>query len=44
MSTMKRNRHAPEQSDRKVRQGEPMLGSGSDLTQMLRYLGIIESP
>ena len=43
MTTMKRNRHTPEQAVRKVREGERMLGSGSDLTEVLRHLEIIES-
>ena len=30
---MKRNRHTPEQAVRKVREGERMLGSGTDLTE-----------
>ena len=40
---MKRNRHTPEQVVRKVREGERMLGSGSDLTEVLRHLEITES-
>ena len=40
---MKRNRHTPEQAVRKVREGERMLGSGSDLTEVLRHLEITES-
>ena len=43
MTTMKRNRHTPEQAVRKVRDGERMLGSGSDLTEVLRHLEITES-
>ena len=35
---MKRNRHTPEQAVRKVREGERMLGSSSDLTEVLRHL------
>ena len=33
----------PEQAVRKVREGERMLGSGSDLTEVLRHLEITES-
>ena len=40
---MKRNRHTPEQAVRKVREGERMLGSGTDLTEVLRHLEITES-
>ena len=40
---MKRKRHTPEQIVRKIREGERMLGSGSDLTEVLRHLGIGES-
>ena len=40
---MKRNRHTREQAVRKVREGERMLGSGSDLTEVLRHLEITES-
>ena len=40
---MKRRRHTPEQAVRKVREGERMLGSGSDLTEVLRHLEITES-
>ena len=40
---MKRKRHTPEQAVRKVREGERMLGSGSDLAEVLRHLEITES-
>ena len=40
---MKRRRHTPEQAVGKVREGERMLGSGSDLTEVLRHLEITES-
>ena len=40
---MKRRRHTPGQAVRKVREGERMLGSGSDLTEVLRHLEITES-
>ena len=40
---MKRRRHTPEQAVRKVREGERMLGSGSDLAEALRHLEITES-
>ena len=40
---MKRNRHTPEQAVRKVREGQRILGSGSDLTEVLRHLEITES-
>ena len=40
---MKRRRHTPEQSVRKVREGEQMLDSGSDLAKVLRHLEITES-
>ena len=43
MTTMKRKRHTPEQAVRKVREGERMLGAGSDLAEMLRHLEITES-
>ena len=35
---MKRSRHTPEQAFRKVREGERMLGSGTDLAEVLRHL------
>ena len=40
---MKRKRHSPEQAVRKIREGERMLASGCDLTEVLRQLGIGES-
>ncbi len=40
---MKRRRHTPEQAVRKVREGERMLASGSDLTEVLRHLEVTES-
>lgn len=40
---MKRRRHTPEQAVRKVREGERMLGAGTDLTEVLRHLEITES-
>ena len=40
---MKRKRHTPEQAVRKVREGERMLGAGSDLAEVLRHLEITES-
>ena len=43
MTTMKRRRHTPGQAVRKVREGERILGSGSELTEVLRHLEITES-
>ncbi len=43
MTTMKRRRHTPGQAVRRVREGERMLGSGSELTEVLRHLEITES-
>ena len=40
---MKRERHTAEQAVRKVREGEGMLGAGSDLAEVLRHLEITES-
>lgn len=40
---MKRKRYTPEQAVRKVREGERMLGSGSDLAGVLRHLEVTES-
>jgi putative transposase len=40
---MKRHRHSPEQSLRKVREGERLLNEGQDLTEVLRNLEISES-
>ena len=40
---MRRKRHTPEQAVRKVREGERMLGAGSDLAEVLRHLEITES-
>ena len=43
MTTMKRRRHTPGQAVRMVREVERMLGSGSELTEVLRHLEITES-
>ena len=43
MIEMKRRRHTPEQAVRKVREGERMLNSGSDLAGVLRQLEVTES-
>ena len=40
---MKRHRHSPEQSLRKVREGERLLNEGKDLTEVLRTLEISEA-
>ena len=40
---MKRHRHTPEQSLRKVREGERLLNEGTDLTEVLRHLEISEA-
>ena len=40
---MKRTRHIPAQAVRKVREGERMLGAGSDLAEVLRHLEITKS-
>lgn len=40
---MKRHRHTPEQVIRKLRDGERLLGGGSDLTEVLRTLEISEA-
>ena len=40
---MERRRHTPEQAVREVREGERMLGSGTDLSEVLRHLEITES-
>ena len=39
---MKRRRHTSEQAVRKVREGERMVCTGSDLADVLRYLEITE--
>jgi len=43
MTTVKRQRHTPEQVVRKIREGERMLNAGKDLAEVLRHLGIAES-
>ena len=43
MTTIERRRYTPEQAVRKVREGEPMPGAGSDLAEALRHLEITES-
>lgn len=43
MTTIERRRHTAEQAVRKVREGEPMPGAGSDLAEVLRHLEITES-
>lgn len=43
MTTVKRQRHAPGQVVRKLREGERMLNAGKDLAEVLRHLGIAES-
>jgi putative transposase len=40
---MKRHRHTPEQVVRKLREGERLLGEGSDLGAVLRRLEISEA-
>jgi putative transposase len=40
---VKRHRHTPEQAVRKVREGERLLGDGTDLTEVLRTLEISEA-
>jgi putative transposase len=40
---MKRHRHTPEQVVRKLREGERLLGAGSDLTEVLRTLEISDA-
>ena len=40
---MKRHRHSPEQALRKVREGEWLLNTGVDLTEVLRQLEISEA-
>ena len=40
---MKRHRHTPEQIVRKLREGERMLNEGTDITEVVRHLGIAES-
>jgi putative transposase len=42
-TTMKRQRHTPEQAVRKVREGERLLNAGKDLAEVLRHLEIAES-
>jgi hypothetical protein len=42
-TTMKRHRHTPEQSVRKVREGERLLNEGKDITEVVRHLEIAES-
>ena len=43
MTIVKRQRHTPEQVVRKLREGDRLLNSGKDLTEILRQLGIAES-
>ena len=43
MTTIERRRYTPEQAVRKVREGEPMPGAGSDLAEVLRHLEITGS-
>ncbi len=38
----KRRRHTPEQVIRKLREGERMLGEGSDLTAVCKHLEVSE--
>ena len=38
----KRGRHTPEQGIRKLREGERMLGEGSDLAGVCKYLEVSE--
>jgi len=40
---MKRLRHTPEQAVRKVREGERILNTGADLTEVLRTLEVSEA-
>jgi hypothetical protein len=43
MTRVKRQRHAPGQVVRKLREEERMLNAGTDLAEVLRHLGIAES-
>jgi putative transposase len=43
MTTVKRQRHTPEQVVRKLREGDRMLNAGKDLAEVLRHLEIAES-
>ena len=43
ITTMKRHRHTPEQIVRKLREGERMLNEGTDITEVVRHLGIAET-
>ncbi len=43
MTTVKRQRRAPGQVVRKLREGGRMLNAGKDLAGALRHLGIAES-
>ena len=43
MTTVKRQRHTPEQVVRKLREGDCMLNAGKDLAEVLRHLEIAES-
>ncbi len=40
---MKRRRHTPEQVIRKLREGERMLGEGSDVAAVCKHLEVTES-
>ena len=40
---MKRKRHTPEQIVGKLREGDPLLNEGKDLTEVLRHLEVSES-
>ena len=40
---MRRHRHTPEQLDRKLAEGNKLLGSGQELNEVCRHLEIAES-
>lgn len=42
-STTKRHRHTPEQTVRKLREGDRLLNEGKDITEVVRHLEIAES-
>jgi putative transposase len=41
--TQRRRRHTPEQIIRKLREGEKLLGQGSELPEVLKHLEITEA-
>lgn len=40
--TMARRRHTPEQTVRKLREGDPLLGEGADVAEVARHLEVSE--